>query len=302
MNRFLKFIFLLSQICNAQDITVSNKKFSTLIFSNNIVSGLIGNEDYIFEFDKENPDNIALLKANSSQSNETSLIIKTEDGSIFNLNVKYDKDSKNIQIIHDSLGINYKKRKSDDIYVSSSLNISKPSNDKESIKTSVRENDYTIGNTTINDSENNSVNCDHCSKLLDKSKGIKRVSDTSYNITTQLYNLFYFDKKLYFILNIENTSNIDYNLNYIKSFIDIKEQSRSSSTQYLEKNPVSIFNSNRTIKANSNRKFVFVYEQFTVDKNKGLTFEINESNGERNLSLTIPAFIINNPISFKKIK
>ncbi len=97
------------------------------------------------------------------------------------------------------------------------------------------------------------------------------------------------------MISIINNSNIDYNINYIKSYVK-QSKEKASSNQYLEKNPIQIFNSNREIPAASNRKFIFVYDQFTIDKNKTFVFELNEANGERNQTLYINNFIINNPL------
>lgn len=293
MNKYTLLLLLFSFSLKGQEIKVNEKKHLTLIFESMIVSGIVSSDDYTFEYNENEPDNMALIKANSVNSEETSLIVKTENGTIFNINVVYGKEIKNIIKIHDSLGFNSGSTKI------SEKTINDSSDDKSSIKSSLKENDYIIGNTIINDNVNNTFSCLECETMIKKSKGIKRISDENFNIKFQLYNIFYFKNKLYILLSIENNSKLNYNINYIKSYINTNNENKSSSSQYLEINPVSIFNSNKTIYGESNRKYLFIYDQFSIDNNKKVTFELNEKNGERNIFLSIPHYLINNP---KKIK
>lgn len=302
---FLLIIYFFSFSIKAQEIKVNEKKHLTLLFESNIISGIVSSDDFVFEYNEDEPDNMALIKAKKSTAEETSLIVKTENGTIFNINVFYGINKKNIIQISDSLGVKSKPlSKSIDPKVSlkekkniESKESSASSNEK--VKNSLRENDYTIGNTVINDSENKEIDCPECDKIIKSQKSIKRILDETYKVRVQLNNIYYSNNKLFFVIDIKNESDLDYNLNYIKSYVDMGNENQSTSTQYLEKNPILIYNSNRTIPGNTQRRFVFVYDQFSIDNNKKLTFEVNESNGERNLSLKIPHFLINNP---RKIK
>lgn len=303
MNKALIIILLFSFSIKAQEIKVTEKKHITLLFESNIISGIVSNEDYIFEYNQDEPDNMALIKAKSKTAEETSLIIKTENGTIFNINVLYGISNKSIIQISDSLGV---KAKTQTPHKELTLNKSglKEKNEssenlKDSVKNSIRENDYTIGSIIINDSENKDIECLVCEKLLKSKKNIKRILDEKYNVKIQLNNIYYLDNKLYCVISFINESDSDYNLNYIKSYVETSNESKTSSTQYLEKDPILIFNSNRTIPVKSERKYIFVFEQFSIDNNKKLTFEVNENNGERNLFLKIPHFLINNPKNLK---
>lgn len=294
MNKYLILLIFFSFSIKAQEIKVNEKKHLTLIFETNIVSGIVSNNDYTFEYNENELDNMALIKANKYNAEETSLIVKTENGTIFNINVIYGKDQKNIIKISDSLGVSSKFETS----LSTKTNDKKEK--KELIQTSIKENDYMIGNTVINDNVNNNFVCTECVSMIKKVKGIKRISDEKYNIDVKLYNIFYFQSKIYILINIDNNSKLNYNLNYIKSYVNTNNDNVSSSSQYLEINPVSIFNSNKTIFGDTDRSYLFVYDQFSIDDNKKLIFEINEKNGERNLFLSIPHYLINNPKKFKK--
>lgn len=283
-------------------IKVNESKHIALIFDSNILSGIVSSDDYDFEFNPEGTDNLGLLKSKKKNAQESSLVIKTENGTLFNLSIIYTsstKELKNIIEIKDTLG--FTKNKSitqgkKNVEKSSTSPSVKSSNETTPlVKASIKENDYTIGNTTINDMDSVKVDCPDCKRILRFKKNIKRIFNTNYNVKLQLNNLLYKDNKLYFVVKFINSSDLDFNINYIKSYVDTGNSSRSSSSQYLEMYPTQIFNSNRTIKGGSERVFIFVYDQFSIDNNKRLTFEVNENNGDRNLFMEVPHFIVNNP-------
>ena len=62
----------------AQDITANEKKYITLLFSSNIVSGIVSSDDYILEYNDSEEDNMALIKAKKANAEETNIIIKTK--------------------------------------------------------------------------------------------------------------------------------------------------------------------------------------------------------------------------------
>jgi hypothetical protein len=283
----------------AQDIKVNEKKFTTLLFESNIISGVVGNEDFVFEFNPDGTDNMALLKAAKKNPEETSLVVKTENGTIFNVNVFYGAENKNIIYIKDTLGMNIK-TKVKEFKKNVSVPEEKNNENISSEKTNIREDDYTIGNSVLNDNENKSVDCPECIKMIKNPKSIKRIFDEKYNVKAQLNDVYYSNNKLYFVVNFMNSSDLDYSFNYIKSYIDTNNDNRTATSQYLEKNPLFIYNAYRTIQGNNEKVLIFVYEQFSIDNNKKLVFEINESNGERNLLLKVPHYLINNPKKMKK--
>ena len=288
----MKIKFLLFFIClqlNAQTLKVNENRFLSIVFDSNISQGVLGNNDYIFEFNTDGTEKVALLKAGKKEAKPSNLIIKTVDGFLYNINLEYGQDSKNIIKLSQSEGMNLNP---------SAINSADPGGvDKpqSNAKINIRENDYTIGNTIINDAESSSKDCDYCAKILKLGKKIKRINSINYNVKLDLENVTYFDNKIFISINIINKSNIDFNINYIKSYIKQSKET-ASSNQYLEKNPLEIFNASRVIKTGAEHKIIFIYDQFTIDKNKSLVFELNEANGERNQTLFIPNYIINNPI------
>jgi hypothetical protein len=288
-------IFLFFGIASAQTLKVNEDKFVSIVFDSNILQGTVGNNDFSFSFNEDGTENVALIKANKKTTRSTNLIIKTVNGTLYNINVEYGFEAKNIVKFNESDGINVKSKSASTTSIPTG---DYSNNTPTNVVNNIRENDYTIGNRVINDAENKPINCTYCDKILKLGKYIKRVNSNNFDIKLDLENVCYTDSKLYVSINIANNSNIDYNINYIKSYVKQAKESKSSN-QYLEKNPIEIYNTSRVIKGGEKRKMIFIYDQFTIDNNKNLVFELNEANGERNQNLFIPNYIINNPIKLK---
>jgi len=288
----LTIIFLFFSLSLLSQIKVSDKKHTTLVFESSIESAIVSSENYSLEYNESKPSPVALIKALKNKAEETTLIVQTTNGVLFNLNVRYSPNPENIVNVNDSLGVNIKRKTN---YSSESDVTSLKEKEEKEIKGSIKENDYTIGNVVINDRINSSIPCEFCEIVLKKKKGVKRILDTKYNIVIQFKNVFYSKDKLYFIVSIKNKSNSDYHLNYIKSYISSGKNNVLATSQYLEVYPIQIYNSSGTVESSDEKNFVFVYDLFTIDKSKSLVFEVNERNGERNLFLSVPDYIINNP-------
>ena len=100
---------------------------------------------------------------------------------------------------------------------------------------------------------------------------------------------------MYFVIEIENSSSLDYDLNFLKFYIETKKQGKRKSIQRLEQKPIYTHRLPVTIPENETRKMVFVLSKFSLAKDKRLVVALNERNGERNLKLNVKARIINNP-------
>ncbi|NJM79001.1 MAG: hypothetical protein HC854_04055 [Flavobacterium sp.] len=142
INKIILFLFCVS--LNAQTIKVNENKYVSIIFDSNIIQGAVGNEDFVFEYNPDGSENIALLKATKKNAKETNLIVKTADNTLFNVNIEYGFEVKNIIQFTQSDGVNINNTKKN----SKNKNIPVADNE-ENLKASIRENDYTIGNKVI---------------------------------------------------------------------------------------------------------------------------------------------------------
>ena len=107
----------------------------------------------------------------------------------------------------------------------------------------------------------------------------------------------YIDSKyIYFRLELQNRSNIDYNVEYVAFYTNTKNKNRKRVTQQVQKIPLSSYpiSDLKLISGKSTMENIYKFPLFTLSKNKQLFIDFVEINGERTLSLPISAnFILN---------
>lgn len=114
-----------------------------------------------------------------------------------------------------------------------------------------------------------------------------------------LKGVYYDREELYFLFNVENKEPIDLDINFLKSFIGTNYK-QSSSNQKSEFEPIYRYAQPTRVEGNTSTTFFLVFEKFTLDKNKHLVLELDELNGNRNISLDIEHQLINRPKKFGK--
>lgn len=114
-----------------------------------------------------------------------------------------------------------------------------------------------------------------------------------------LKGVYYDREELYFLVTIENKEPIDLDINFLKSFIGTNYK-QSSSNQKSEFQTLHRFGQPKRIKGNSSTTFFLIFDKFTLDRNKHLVLEMDERNGNRNLSLEIEHQLVNRPKKFGK--
>ena len=114
-----------------------------------------------------------------------------------------------------------------------------------------------------------------------------------------LKGVYYDREELYFLFTLENKEPIDLDINFLKSFIGTNYK-QSSSNQKSEFQPLYRYGQPTRVKGNTSATFFLIFEKFTLDKNKHLVLELDELNGNRNISLVIEHQLINRPKKFGK--
>ena len=112
-------------------------------------------------------------------------------------------------------------------------------------------------------------------------------------------NIFIRDNLIFFILNVDNKSNINYDIDFIKFMVKDKKRLKRTAVQETELTPVHTHNYKPVIAGKQSNKFVYVFDKFTIPDKKILTAEMYEKNGGRHLRITIENSDIN---SSKPIK
>lgn len=301
-NLYFISVFLLSLSNFAQEnnlvISCGSNKNTTLFFKNPIKSGIVGNENFTFGYNKETPGKIGILKATPGE--ESNLLVITENGDIYSFTIRFKKDIEKFNyFISDTLAIgnesgeakimNPQKEKINNGEVKKE----KYENIENNISEAITVNNYEKNQIVINDSVSSYKIL--CQKEIEKPIFYNRIYGMKDKITVKLKNISYINNELFFTTIIKNESTLDYDINYLNFYITSKNKSKNTTTQTIPYQYKYVHNLPKKIKANENFEVVFVYNKFSINENKILLVEMAEDNGERTVTLEIPNTFINNP-------
>ena len=266
------------QLCWAQDslrasnvldtIYANDTKNVALFFPEPIRQGITGSENFVFTYNREKEQYFGLLQAKPGK--ESNLLVINRDGSVFSYIVRYKAKLSMLNYF---------------IPISKSIGNEKPKV-KDSIPVETTENSGDFGMYYYEK---------FCRYLLDRKQHIGRIKNQTEGIILSVENIVFDKEELYFVIQIENTSSLDYDLNFLKLSIETRQKGKRKSLQRLYQEPVFIQNLPSKITENERVRFVYVMSKFSLSNDRRTILELNEKNGERNIELKISHRFINNP-------
>ena len=273
-------------------------------FDSQITSSYIGNDNYIFMFDKNNNANLGVLKILEENTKPSNLLITTKSGLIYSFILKYEHNLTNFNyFIKPSEAINYNKLKSVLEVVKTPATISETpiTEQVNNIDSLVVENDKDYGLQSISNVKNLYL---HNKNLYFEKEIKKNIDDKAFYFKTlvsknglifQLLNIKYNKDELYFYYEIKNKRLVDLDIDYMTFEITSKSNKLRASSQAIEQKPLYIYNSPKVVKGNSKTRFVAVFKKFTISKKKVFLTSIKEKNGERDIYIPITYKQVNDP-------
>lgn len=249
-------------------IYANDTKNVVLFFPEPIRQGITGSDNFVFTYNREKEQYFGLLQAKPGK--ESNLLVVNRNGSIFSYIVRYKaKLSK----------FNYF------IPMASSIGNEKPKvNDSTKAETSEK----SIDNSTYYYQK-------FCSYLLDRNQHIGRITERYEGIVLSVENIVFDKEELYFVIQIENKSTLDYDLNFLNLSIETRQKGKRKSLQRMNQEPIFKHNLPSKIAENEIVRFVYVMPKFSLSNDRRAILELNEKDGERNVELKISHRYINNP-------
>lgn len=98
-----------------------------------------------------------------------------------------------------------------------------------------------------------------------------------------------------FVIQIENKSSLDYDLNFLNIGIETRQKGKRKSSQTIYKKPLFKHGMPSKIKEGSTEKLIYVLPKFSLGDGRRVILELNEKDGGRNIKLKVPHKYINNP-------
>jgi len=114
-------------------------------------------------------------------------------------------------------------------------------------------------------------------------------------INLRLENIVFDKEELYFVIEIKNTSPIDYELNFLNLSKETRKNGKKKSIQKLVLEPVFKYNLPGIIPVGKTARFVYVLPKFSIAADKVVVIDLKELNGERDLRLRLRKRVVNNP-------
>jgi len=111
--------------------------------------------------------------------------------------------------------------------------------------------------------------------------------DKQYDMLLRLSGLYIEQNIIYYQLELQNRSNIPYDVDMLRFFIKDKKQSKRTASQELEQTPLEVYGNTGLIEGRSKRVIVVALPKFTIPNKKLLFIQLTEKNGGRNLQLKI---------------
>ena len=263
--------------CSAQDaeqlstmdtIYANDQKNVALFFPEPIRQGITGSDNFVFTYNREKQQYFGLLQAKPGK--ESNLLVINQNGSIFSYIVRYREQlSKLNYFIPKASSIGNEKP-----IIADSSDVARPKSQVGNRRDYYRK---------------------FCSYLIDRKQRIGRLKKRNEGIVLSLENIVFDTEELYFVIQIENRSSLDYDLNFLDLSVQTRKKGKRKSLQSLYQKPLYTYNRPSKIAENETIRMVYVLPKFSISDDRRALLELNEKNGERNLKLKISHRYINNP-------
>lgn len=234
-------------------LKVSTNKTSNLIFPFGIKSVDIGSADLMAQ--KANGvENVLQLKAAKENFDETNLTVITSDGKFYSFLIDYSANP-------NLLNLKFKDTSNDGALFSSPGLKSSKSNAAQ-IEIDAR-------------------------KCLEQKRFLFALKDKANGMRLLLSGIYIDNDVLYFKLNVDNKTNINYDFESLNFFIKDIKQGKRTAVQEIQQTPLLVYNDSGYVTGKSSLSFVVAVQKFTIPDKKMLVIQLMEKNGGRNLSLKI---------------
>lgn len=230
------------------NIEVNDKQQTHFILPEEIVYVDFGNE---LEVNKASGvDNILALRATKENISPTNVSVITSSGKFYTFNLKYSSSPESFSFVIDT-----PKRERVALFDNNELT----STQKENIRTEINTRFQSI------------------SKLTEDFAGIR------FAVT----NIFIDKDILYFKFKITNYSNIDYQPDFVRFYIQDAKILKKTTVQQLEQVPLFFFDQPKRINAHDTKIFSVALNKFTIPDKKILIVEMQESSGGRHFIIKV---------------
>lgn len=248
-------------------IYANDQKNVALFFPEPIRQGVTGSDNFVFTYNRDKEQSFGLLQATPGK--ESNLLVINRNGAIFSYIVRYKEQLSKLNYFFTSTSSIGNEKSISDLPVES----------KEEEK-SIDKSDYYLR---------------ACNYLVSRKQNSKSLQKRYEGIVLSIENIVFDKDELYFVIQIKNTSTLDYDLNFLDLFVQTRQKGKKKSLQRVYHKPLFVHKRPTRIAENETVRMVYVLPKFSLSKDRRAVLELNESNGERNIKLKVSHKYINNP-------
>lgn len=261
-------LFSKAQPSSKLDTLYANESHITaLFFPSPIRQAVTGSENFSFSYNDETAQYFGILQG--SPGTKSNLLVITQDGNAYSYRLEYRK----------LLTTTHR-------FVRSIESIGNEKPELDTMKAVSINKKTTIDSSNIVDPHHyRNLHFKSFSTYLIKQAYSPLKSKRKDGLVVRLLDLVYDRSEVYAIIEIENKSEIDFELDYLKIFKVNGNKKRKSSYQKLEMCPVFKYNFPKMVKHWESKRFVYVLPKFTLGDSEKIMIEVNELNGGRFLEL-----------------
>lgn len=233
---------------------VSDQKTTHLVFPYPITYVDLGNSG-IIAAKATGAENIVRVKAAGSGFPETNITVLTSNGKLYMFTVNYQHDPKVL-----------------------SLDMGAPNTAAVASES---------GEAILSNSPIPQGNLDAYSKQA-LARGGSAASESANQLSVKCGNVGYKQETLFFPLHVSNSSNVTYDVDFVKFYIQDKKVAKRTAEQAIEIIPIYVYNgSQKKIDVKGKLEQVYVFKKFTIPDQKQLIIEVYEKGGGRNVKLSL---------------
>ncbi|MEI6866385.1 DUF4138 domain-containing protein [Flavicella sp.] len=239
-------------------IYANDKKNVALFFPNSIRQGITGADHFVFTYNREKEQYFGLLQAKPGA--ESNLLTITKAGQVYSYILKYaDKLPKLNYFIPENESIGNEKPK------------------KIKLKPIIE---------PINEYATRVTYFQKFSEYLLKSKQERIATKRKKGTRLRLQKMVYNTSEVYLVIEIQNSSGINFEVDYLNIYRTNGNKKRKASFQRLEQVVIYKHKMPSIIKDKRIQRFIYVLPKFVLGDNEKLQIELQELKGNRNIILT----------------
>lgn len=255
----INFTFLMAQEKPLDTIYANENKNVALFFPSPIRQAVTGAENFVFSYNRDKEQYFGLLQAQPGY--ESNLLAITNDGRVYAYILKYRDQLEELnRFVNESESIGLEKP-------------SKPKNKTPKAKGADYKNRVTF--------------FEKYSQFL-LSRNLKTIaSKKEQGIKFSVKEIAYQFSEVYLVLEIENNSEIDFEMDYLDVYIVNTSKRNKTSYQGLKQLIVFKYDFPAIIKSEDTQCFVYVLPKFVLGKSDRLELQLSENHGNRKLQLKL---------------